>query len=152
MTFNRSAAAIAMTLAIVLPAHAIPPYFSTPEGAIRGYDPVAYFTEGKAVKGDRQLSVTWQNTEWRFASQANLTAFKADPEKYAPQFGGYCAFGVSQGYAPPVDPTAFTIVDGKLYLNYSHHVSAKWNADRDSYIVQGKQHWPGLKAGDKTSD
>lgn len=144
-----TASAFAMTM---LSAQAIPPYFSTNEGAIKGYDPVAYFSEGKAVQGVRQFSLHWQNTEWHFASAANLKAFEADPEKYAPQFGGYCAFGVAQGYAPATDPTAFTIADGKLYLNYNHKVSDKWNGDRDAYIAQGKQNWPALKAGNQTMD
>ena len=148
---NLLAAGVLATTALSAQA-AINPYFSTAEGAIKGYDPVAYFTEGKAVKGDRQFSFTWQNSEWHFASEANMKAFQAEPEKYAPQFGGYCAYGVSQGYAPATDPTAYTIADGKLYLNYNHKVSDKWNGDRDAYIVQGKQNWPALKAGDKTYD
>ncbi|MES2126064.1 MAG: YHS domain-containing (seleno)protein [Pseudomonadota bacterium] len=151
MKFEHMLAAGALATT-ALSAQAINPYYSTAEGAIKGYDPVAYFAEGKAVKGERQFSFTWQKAEWHFASAANLKAFQADPEKYAPQFGGYCAYGVSQGYAPATDPTAYTIADGKLYLNYNHKVSDKWNGDRDAYIVQGTQNWPALKAGDKTWD
>lgn len=128
-------------------AQAIDPYFSTAEGAIRGYDPVAYFTEQKPVKGDPRYSVAWQGSEWRFSNEANMEAFRAAPEKYAPQFGGYCAFGVSQGYAPATDPTAYSIVDGKLYLNYNHAVSKKWQQDTSGYISLGSRNWPGLKAG-----
>ncbi|MES2148566.1 MAG: YHS domain-containing (seleno)protein [Pseudomonadota bacterium] len=133
-------------------AQAINPYFTNQDGALKGYDPVAYFAQQKALKGDPRFTHQWQGSEWRFASAENLQAFKADPEKYAPQFGGYCAYGVSQGYAPAVDPTAYTIVDGKLYLNYNATVSLKWNADREGYISLGRQNWPALKAGDKTYD
>lgn len=127
-------------------AWAIPPYFSTSEGAIKGYDPVAYFVDQKPVKGTAALSVEWQGATWYFATAANRDAFRAAPEKYAPQFGGYCAFGVAHGYAPQTDPTAFTVADGKLYLNYNHTVSEKWNADRARYVTKATQNWPGLKA------
>src|SRR4051812_4840254 len=100
-------------------ATAIESYYSTGEGAIQGYDPVAYFLDQKAVKGTPELSVNWQGTIWHFATAANRDTFRANLEKYAPQFGGYCAFGVAHGYAPQTDPTAFTVVDGKLYLNYN---------------------------------
>ena len=151
MTMIKSAAAASLAggamLLCAMSAQAVEPYFSTAEGALRGYDAVAYFSEHKAVKGLPQFSWRWQGSEWRFASATNMTAFQADPEKYAPQFGGYCAYGVSQGYAPETDPTAYSIIDGKLYLNYNHAVSAKWRQDTAGYIAQGKKNWPGLKDG-----
>ena len=85
--------------------------------AIRGYDPVAYFTEGKPVQGNEKLVYEWNNANWYFSSQQNLDLFKANPEKYAPQYGGYCAYGLSNGYKAPTDADAWTIDNGKLYLN-----------------------------------
>jgi YHS domain-containing protein len=149
MTLQRTVTKLIAASACALPmlsAHAIDPYYANEDGAIQGYDPVAYFVAHKAVKGERQFSLKWEGAEWHFASADNLAAFQAEPEKYAPQFGGYCAFGVSQGYAPQTDPTAYTVVDGKLYLNYNHAVSQKWNGDRDAYIELGVKNWPGLKA------
>lgn len=151
-TFSSTFKSLLFAGATLLSAHAlaIDPYFATEDGAIRGYDPVAYFVSHKAVKGDKSFSYRWQNTEWHFSNQANLDAFKADPEKYAPQYGGYCAYGVSFGAAPSVDPTAYSIVDGKLYLNYSHSVSQKWEKDSTKYISIANQTWPAVKAGTVT--
>jgi YHS domain-containing protein len=151
-SFHTGVKALAATAVLLssFAAYAINPYFATEEGAIKGYDPVAYFTDSKAVKGDKQFSYQWQNAEWHFASAANLAAFKANPEKYAPQFGGYCAYGVSYGAAPPVDPTAYSIVGGKLYLNYNHAVSDKWQKDTAGYISKADKNWPGIKAGNVT--
>src|SRR5271165_7034115 len=90
--------------------------FNTPDGAIRGYDPVAYFKENKAVKGDKKFSFSWNAADWYFSNQKNLELFKTDPEMYAPQYGGYCAYGLADGHKAPTDPQAWTITDGKLYL------------------------------------
>ncbi|WP_338845901.1 YHS domain-containing (seleno)protein [Massilia sp. W12] len=125
----------------------VAPVFSTAEGAIRGYDPVAYFTEKKAHKGKPELRHVWQGATWHFASQSNLDAFKAQPEKYAPQYGGYCAYGVAQGYAPEIDPQAFKVVDGKLYLNLSQRVLKRWQKDIPGYVQAADKNWPELKAG-----
>lgn len=126
---------------------AIAPIFSTEEGAIRGYDPVAYFKLNKPVKGDKNLHTTWREAEWHFSSLANLDAFKADPEKYAPQYGGYCAYGVAQGYTPKIDPSAFKVTGGKLYLNLSPVVLKKWKKDIPGYVTEADKNWPALKAG-----
>ncbi|HTL06761.1 MAG TPA: YHS domain-containing (seleno)protein, partial [Chitinophagaceae bacterium] len=83
--------------------------FIAPEGAIHGYDPVAYFTEGKAVKGDKQFTYQWNNATWYFSSQRTLDSFAVSPEKYAPQFGGYCAYGMADGHKAPTEPDAWTI-------------------------------------------
>ena len=128
-------------------AFAIAPIFSTEEGAIRGYDPVAYFKLNKPVKGNKILHTTWQDAEWHFSSQANLDAFVANPEKYAPQYGGYCAYGVAQGYTPEIDPTAFKVVGDKLYLNLSPVVLKRWKKDIPSYVKDADKNWPELKAG-----
>lgn len=119
-----------------------PVVFSTEEGAIRGYDAVGYFKEGKPVKGDKKYSTIYNDATWCFMSEENLNAFKALPEKYAPQFGGYCAYAVSQNYTYETDPNAFTIVDGKLYLNASMKTSEKWNEKRDEYIPLAIKNWP----------
>ncbi len=102
--------------------------------AINGYDTVAYFTVGKPVKGLDSFVTDWMGAKWKFASQANLDLFKASPEKYAPQYGGYCAYGVSQGYLVKVDPDQFTVRDGKLFLNYDGEVQKKWLADPEGFI------------------
>jgi len=113
--------------------------------AIRGYDPVAYFTEGKPVKGDVKLVYNWNKADWYFSSQKNLDLFKANSEKYAPQYGGYCAFGLSNGYKAPTDADAWTIENDKLYLNYNLQVRQEWNKDRQQRIKQADQNWPSVR-------
>jgi YHS domain-containing protein len=119
--------------------------FTTNDGAIRGYDPVAYFTEGKPVAGKKEFSLTWMEATWYFSSQQNLETFKANPEKYAPQFGGFCAFGVSRGYKVKTEPEAWTIIDGKLYLNYNLDVQKEWSKDPSGYILKANGNWLELK-------
>jgi len=111
-------------------------------GAIRGHDPVAYFAEGRPVKGRPEFSHRWRDATWYFATAANRDAFSAAPEKYAPQYGGYCAYGVANGYAVAIDPAAWSIVDGKLYLNYSLSVRESWKKDIPGYIRKADAHWP----------
>jgi YHS domain-containing protein len=122
-----------------------PEIFTDSAQAIRGYDPVAYFTEEKPVKGNDQFSFKWKDATWYFASQQNLDSFTKDPEKYAPQYGGYCAYGCSRGKKAPVDPYAWTIVDGKLYLNNSLQVKEKWMQDEKGNIEQADINWPAIK-------
>jgi YHS domain-containing protein len=128
-------------------AFAIEPVFSTKAGAIRGYDPVAYFTQHKPVKGKTNLVYEWQGAKWHFANKENLEAFTATPEKFAPQYGGYCAYGVAQGYTPETDPAAFQVVDDKLYLNLSKVVLKRWQQDIPGYVKDANENWPQLKAG-----
>jgi YHS domain-containing protein len=121
-----------------------------PDGkAIRGYDPVAYFTENKSVKGNPTLSYHYQGADWYFASDKNRKAFQADPVKYAPQYGGYCAFGTSRGYKAPTEADAWTIVNGKLYLNYNTDVRTEWNKDQANYIKKADVNWPNIKDKDE---
>ena len=94
--------------------------------AILGYDTVAYFTDGKPVKGSDSFVATWMGAKWKFASQAHLDLFKATPEKYAPQYGGYCAYGVAVDNLVSIEPDKFRVLDGKLYLNYDADVQQKW--------------------------
>jgi len=112
--------------------------------AIRGADPVAYFTEGAAVKGVADYEYQWNGATWRFSSAENLAQFTANPEAYAPQYGGYCAKAVAEGYLASIDPDAWRIVDGKLYLNYSPGVQRQWQSDIPGHIASGDQHWPAV--------
>jgi len=110
--------------------------------AIKGYDPVAYFADAKAIEGSEDFELTWRNAAWRFASAAHRDEFEKNPEKYAPQYGGYCAFGVSRGYAVDVDPEAWHVVDGKLYLNYNKDVQTEWRKDVAGYVKKADENWP----------
>lgn len=114
--------------------------------AIQGYDAVAYHTRQEAVKGDRAFSHMWRGVTWLFASAENRDTFAKSPETFIPEFGGFCAYGVSRGYAVDIDPHAFSIVDGKLYLNYSKNVQRTWNQDRAGYIEKAQRNWPKVSA------
>lgn len=115
--------------------------------AIDGTDPVAYFTEGRPVEGSSDHESEWNGATWRFASAENKAKFDGAPEKYAPQYGGYCAWAVSKGYTASTDPEAWKIVDGKLYLNYSKGVQAQWEGDVPGNISKADANWPGIKKG-----
>jgi len=119
--------------------------FVTDSAAIRGHDPVAYFTEGRPVPGDAEIRHEWSGATWLFSSRENRDRFAADPERYAPQFGGFCAYGLSRGYKVGTDPAAFTIHNDKLYLNYSLAVRATWLQDTDTYIRKGVDNWQTLE-------
>lgn len=114
--------------------------------AINGYDVVAYFKEGKPVKGSNDFTVIYKNVKWLFANRSNAETFKAAPEKYEPQYGGYCAYGCSQGHKAKTDPDAWTIVNGKLYLNYSLKVKDMWNKDQQGYIKKADTNWIDIKS------
>jgi YHS domain-containing protein len=122
-----------------------PEIFSTESGAIHGYDPVAFFDEGKPVKGTDSLVFQWHEASWHFASQKNRDAFKSTPEKYAPQYGGYCAFGMSRGYKAKTLPETATIIDGKLYFNYNLEVKKEWSKTPDVYIEKANKNWIAVK-------
>lgn len=126
-------------------ANAADEVFTTADGAIRGYDPVAYHTESKAVRGKADITHAWNGATWRFASTANRDRFAADPERYAPRYGGFCAYGTAQGYKVGTDPDAFAIVDGRLYLNYSKPVQSTWNQDRPGFIRKADANWMRLE-------
>lgn len=112
--------------------------------AIKGYDPVAYFTLGKAVKGIPELSYQWGGTTWQFSVKAHLDSFTVRPEKYVPQYGGFCAYGCSENHLSPTDPEAWTIVNGKLYLNYNLRTRVAWLQDTASRIKNADTYWPAL--------
>ncbi len=112
--------------------------------AINGYDPVAYFTMSKPVEGNADFSSQWNDATWYFTSAENKAMFDASPEKYAPQYGGYCAYAVSTGATASTVPEAWSIVDGKLYLNYSLGVRTRWQSDTAGYIEKADKNWPGV--------
>ena len=113
--------------------------------AVNGYDVVAYFKENKSVQGRKAFLYQWHDANWLFSSKENLETFSHDPEKYAPQFGGYCAYGVSEGHKASTYPDAFTIVDNKLYLNYNKDVLQLWRKDISGRIKKGEENWTKVK-------
>ena len=137
----------ALTLAVIgaTALHANPVNTNWRGLAIKGYDPVAYFTDSKPVEGDSDFTFEWMDAKWRFANAEHRDMFAKDPEKYAPQFGGYCAWAVSQGYTANIDPDAWKIVDGKLYLNYSKDIQEKWSKDIPGNIKKAEENWPKLR-------
>ena len=145
---RRLLATLALCLAALAPAAAFakdPVYtgrFSSL--AVDGHDPVAYFTQGKPVKGAKEFSTTYNGAEWRFSSADNLAAFVATPEKYAPQYGGYCAWAVSQNYTARGNPNNWTIVDDKLFLNYNDEIQKRWEQDIPGHIEAANTNWPNV--------
>ena len=109
--------------------------------AVKGFDTVAYFTQETAVPGNPQYSYLWNGAKWYFSSAENMEKFKAAPDAYAPQFGGYCSFAVSKGYTADADPQAWKIVDGKLFLNYNQKVKEMWEAEQETRIKDAEKNW-----------
>jgi YHS domain-containing protein len=112
--------------------------------AIGGYDPVAYFTEGHPVAGSANFELRWNGATWRFASAGSRARFEANPAAYAPAFGGYCAWAISQNYIAPGDPLVWRIVNGRLYLNFNQRAKMLWEADLASAIARGNANWPAV--------
>ncbi len=110
--------------------------------AVHGYDVVAYFTVSEPTEGDDRFTAEYQGARYRFASAENLDRFNSDPAKYAPQYGGFCAFGTSVGRKFDGDPHAWRIVDGKLYLNLNKKVQARWLQDTEGFIRGADHNWP----------
>ncbi|MEM7448895.1 MAG: YHS domain-containing (seleno)protein [Myxococcota bacterium] len=113
--------------------------------AIDGYDPVAYFIEGRAVRGTQEFSFEYLGSTFLFASAEHRERFESRPSRYAPQYGGYCAYAMAKGQFVTVDPQAFTVHGGKLYLNYSRTIQEKWLEHRDEYIQSANQNWARLR-------
>lgn len=147
-----AAAALVAPLAIAAPsvANAAPVYVGV-EGeniAVSGYDTVSYFQgSGKPVKGSARYKVEYDGAEWHFASQENADKFKADPEAYAPQYGGHCAWAMARGSLAPGDPTLYRVVDGKLYLNFNKQVQSMWVKDIAGFIAKANIAWTQLPEG-----
>lgn len=119
--------------------------------AIGGYDPVAYFVDGGPRRGREAITTVWGNAEWLFASIENRDRFIADPEQYAPVYGGWCAYGVAQGYAAETDPQrAWSVYEDRLYLNWDRSVAEQWSQNKDGYIKRSELNWPGLRSDLKT--
>ena len=116
----------------------------TDQLAARGYDVTAYFLQGKPIRGSAAHQLQYKGATWRFASADGLARFKAAPAAFEPQFGGYCAWAVSQGYVAPGDPEQWKIVDGKLYLNFNARAKELWEADQADAIKRGHANWPGV--------
>ena len=148
--------AIAVVLAVVVGALYVAPLMAGPKQAfadynvgsgkvaIHGYDTVAYFTEGEPTKGNDEFEHTWEDAKWQFATATNRDLFKANPDRYAPQYGGYCAYAVANNSTAKIDPEAWKIVDGKLYLNYSKDIQKTWEADQTAFIMAADKNWPGV--------
>jgi YHS domain-containing protein len=121
------------------------PVFVTDEGAIRGYDPVAFFKDQAPIRGSRDISCSWNGATWYFASDENKEAFVADPEKFAPQYGGYCAYGTADGHKAPTQIDTWSIVNDKLYFNYNKQVQKEWNKNQNELIKKADENWPSVK-------
>lgn len=115
--------------------------FTTNGIAIGGYDVVAFFTDSKPVTGVDTLAYTWNNAIWHFSTREHLNAFKTNPDKYAPQYGGYCAFGTAEGHKAPTQVNTWTIVNGKLYFNYNKDVQKSWMPNKEQLIEKADTNW-----------
>ena len=138
-----AAAPVAALLATHVRADTAPVY-SENGVAVDGSDVVAYFTQGEPVKGSATYSHDWNGVTWHFANAANRDTFAADPNAYAPQYGGYCAWAVSQGYTASTVPDAWRIVDNRLYLNFSRRIQRRWEKDIPTRIAAADANWPNV--------
>jgi hypothetical protein len=145
---SRILAALTISL-LAFPASAdtVPEMSGMPRLAIGGYDTVAYFTRGKAVPGSLEYQTIWHDARWQFASKEDLDLFTADPEKYAAQYDGHCAMGVAYegGHKDTVDPEAFTIVNGKLYINHTKYLTTEWRKNESENISHADKNWATVK-------
>lgn len=140
---NRLAIVLITLVSVCTAVGAVDPVNHDRDGvAIEGYDPVAYFEAGKPVEGSTEWEYEWNGAVWRFASAKNRDLFASDPDRYAPRYGGYCAYAVSKGTTAGIDPQAWKIVDGKLYLNYSAKIQRRWSEDIPGYIERADANWP----------
>jgi YHS domain-containing protein len=149
MTFELKSVVAGIALSVMALTSAAGQFNETNGVAIKGYDPVAFFKESKPVRGQDDLRFEYKGSTFVFANADNRAAFAADPEKYAPQYGGYCAFGTARGYKADIDPATFTVIDGRLYLNYNTQVQREWTADRARFIRQADERWPTVSKTEK---
>ena len=113
--------------------------------AIRGYDAVAFHLDHKAVTGNSAYIYNWKGADWQFSSQAYLDSFKRNPDKYAPQYGGYCAYGTAEGHKAPTETETWMVKEGKLFFNYNNEVKQIWLKDQQGYIIKADKLWPKIK-------
>ncbi len=145
MLTRRRLIALSAALPAIIATRALaaqPEVFSTDGIAINGYDPVAYFTEGRPVEGSDAHQSDYMGASFRFASAANKATFDADPAAYAPQYGGYCAYAVSLGAIATTEPEAWTIHEGRLYLNNNLNVRDIWSEDIPGNVTKADANWP----------
>lgn len=134
-------ALVALSIALAGPVFGATPVDKDRNGfAVRGWDVVSYF-DGKPLVGKSEFVQEWNGAKWRFATAAHRDAFVANPGKYAPQYGGHCAYGLAKGHLVPSDPQAWRIVGGKLYLNYDSDVQKSWEKKQAEYIVDADKEW-----------
>jgi len=135
-------AACAVTAGRVTQKKAVAPIDAPEAVALDGYDPVAYFIAGEPTQGAADIAYEWRGARWQFASQANRDAFAAEPERYAPQYGGYCSYAMAHGYIARGNPFQWAIVENKLYVNNNAFAMTLWDKDRPGHIVAGDANWP----------
>ncbi len=123
------------------------PVFATDGTAIHGFDPVGYFRDRAPVKGRETIALGWRGARWLFASEENRRMFEADPGHFAPRYGGYCAYAMAHGAIASTVPEAWTVYEGRLYLNYSTAVRSQWSQDIPGYIARADKVWPGILDG-----
>ncbi len=145
---TRTAVFAVLLVVLALPAQALNPVSKSRFGnlAVKGYDTVAYFEDSRPVEGEKSITHEWNGAVWRFATTEHRDLFAADPEKYAPQYGGYCAYAVSKRSTAGIDPEAWTVWEGKLYLNYSKSIEEKWRRDIPGNVAAADENWPRLLA------
>lgn len=141
----RTLTALALLIVALQPSESRANFYELLGVAMEGYDPVAYFIDGHATVGEDGIQLEWDGTVWHFASTENRELFRESPLRYAPQYGGYCAYAASKGSLANGDPEAWTIRDGKLYLNYSRAVRDTWRKEAARYIRQADAQWPKLR-------
>ncbi|WP_209504556.1 MULTISPECIES: YHS domain-containing (seleno)protein [unclassified Ruegeria] len=124
-----------------------PVYYATDGVALAGYDPVSFFDSDAPLKGVPENAVMWKGARWHFKSQANRELFEGNPRAFAPQFGGYCSYGMAMGVLKSTDPKAWQVVDGRLYLTHSPEVEEIWQQDRAGYIAMAEENWPAILYG-----
>lgn len=117
-------------------------FYTSGGAAISGFDAVAYFVKGEPVPGDPKVTVMWKGAVWQFSTVQNRETFESNPRAYAPQFGGYCAYAMSQGYLASTDPQAWRIHNGKLYLIHNRQIQAMWLDDIEGHLKRANARWP----------
>jgi hypothetical protein len=120
--------------------------YATENGAIDGFDPVSYFSENRPERGSSNITAEWNGAVWHFTTVEHRDIFLKEPEKYAPRYGGFCALGMAHGGDVPTNPEAWTIWEGKLYLNMIKEVSITWRYNPDKLIARADKKWEALNA------